>query len=212
MNLGVQAAWYTLLSESPLKNNSKDEFVRHLRAFFAIHATDDDRHDLLEQMHNCRKPIAMKPHSFYYRLLDFNEYVQWLPGMEPQLTQSQLEYAFFNAMPPTWKEKFANAGRSVLTEGHVKLVRYFKLQQILAITNQQRNNKQQKREALANKHRPSIKQPTFKTPVIILGSPSPRRRMIPRIPRTSRRSRLMSPTTCNALFILIMFTRGVTDT
>jgi hypothetical protein len=36
-----------------------------------------------------------------------------LPGEQPALNEQQLKQALHYAMPPTWRERFANAGNSI---------------------------------------------------------------------------------------------------
>jgi hypothetical protein len=56
--------------------------------FFAGHATEDDRHDLLESLHLASKPETMKVQTFFYHIKELNDYVEWLPGQEEKLSES----------------------------------------------------------------------------------------------------------------------------
>ena len=50
--------------------------------------------------------------SFFYRLIELNGYVGWMPGEELPLTHLSLKQAFYDGMPPTWSERFVQAGKS----------------------------------------------------------------------------------------------------
>jgi hypothetical protein len=53
-----------------------------LKAFFACHSTEDDRHELVSFIRYASKPDDMKVQTFFYRLKELNDYVDWLPGSE----------------------------------------------------------------------------------------------------------------------------------
>jgi hypothetical protein len=61
-----------------------------LRQFFKAHSSDDDRHDLIDQIHNACLPAHMKAQSFFYQLHELNDYVNLLQGNEPKLQKSHL--------------------------------------------------------------------------------------------------------------------------
>ena len=74
-------------------------FTEALKMFIAVHATADDRHDLLQQLRNPKKPSNHHVQSFWYPMRELNGYVDWLPGNESALDDAQLKQAFYDAMP-----------------------------------------------------------------------------------------------------------------
>jgi hypothetical protein len=55
----------------------------------------------------------MKVQTFFYRLKELNDYVDWLPGEEPALTDAQL-----NASQGSWRVRYAILGWSAHTTTH----------------------------------------------------------------------------------------------
>jgi hypothetical protein len=54
-----------------------------------------------------------------------------MPGTEPPLNVNQLKQGFYDAMPPTWKERIVSSGNSVSSMPIAQMVRYFKAQETL---------------------------------------------------------------------------------
>jgi hypothetical protein len=62
-------------------------------------------------------------------LKELNGYVNWLPGDEPELTDAQLNLAFYNGMPEKWRVRHAISGRSAHTTTRAELIHYFRVQE-----------------------------------------------------------------------------------
>jgi hypothetical protein len=75
------------------------------------------------------KPDDMKVQTFFYRLKELNDYVDWLPGSEPALTDAQRNLAFYNSMPGLWRVRYASSGRSAHTTTRAELLHYFRVQE-----------------------------------------------------------------------------------
>jgi hypothetical protein len=88
---------------NPDEDESLASFAKTLKAFFACHSTEDDRHELVSIICYVQKPENMKVQPFFYRLKELNDYVNWLPGDKPALTEAQLNLAFYNRMPSCWR-------------------------------------------------------------------------------------------------------------
>ena len=65
---------------------TQHDFDMRLRAFFATNATSEDCHELVQQRRRPSKPCNLSVQAFYYRLVELNGYVSWLPGDELPLT------------------------------------------------------------------------------------------------------------------------------
>ena len=86
------AIWQQILADLPSDEQSTvANFDTALKAFIATHATDEDCHDLTQQLHLPKKPRMLAVQQFYYRLRELNGYVHWLPGNEPALSEDQLK-------------------------------------------------------------------------------------------------------------------------
>jgi len=129
------------------QDETLESFDNCLRTFIESHATTDDQHELIQQLRTPKKPRELPVHNFYYRLRELNAYVEWLPGTEPPLTDNQLKQAFYDAMPNSWRERFIGAGHSNLTMSMAELIRYFRLQENLAIKKMAENSTRQKTNA-----------------------------------------------------------------
>jgi hypothetical protein len=77
--------------------------------FIAGLTTDQDRHELIQLL----RPLKPRVQSLYYRLIQLNGYVNYLPGNDYPLTEDQLKQSFHDGMPPTWKERFLTTGFAV---------------------------------------------------------------------------------------------------
>jgi hypothetical protein len=71
------------------------------------------------------KPRTMGVGPYFYRLRDLNEQVIWLPGTEEKLMAKQLDQAFHDGMPQSWQDRYSNAGRSIITDNHANIHRFF---------------------------------------------------------------------------------------
>jgi hypothetical protein len=69
--------------------------------------------------------------------------VSWLPSNDLPLTEDQLNQAFFDGMPITWKERFQNASCSVCNIACADLIRFFRMQQKAASNSQKANETKQ---------------------------------------------------------------------
>jgi hypothetical protein len=114
MSMPLQAYWKQVLMDYDETHEDTittiDDFNAALRAFFAGHATEDDRHDLLESLRSASKPKTMKVQTFFYRIKELNDYVDWLLGQEEKLSESQLNLAFYNRLPGSWRAKYMITG------------------------------------------------------------------------------------------------------
>jgi hypothetical protein len=52
----------------------------------------------------------MKVQTFFYCIMELNDYVEWLPGQEEKLSESQLNLVFYNRLPGSWRAKYMIAG------------------------------------------------------------------------------------------------------
>jgi hypothetical protein len=68
MSMPLQSYWKQVITDYDETHEDAistiDDFNAVLRAFFASHATEDDRHDLLESLRSAMKPETMKVHTF----------------------------------------------------------------------------------------------------------------------------------------------------
>jgi hypothetical protein len=124
-SIPLTAMWDQVAEEFPMDEEMLDNFNILLRHFFEAHSTDDDCHGLLTQICNTCLPKQMKSQSFFYQLRELNDYVDWLPGHEPKLTEDQLNLAFYTGMRLKWKERYINAGKSTQHDNRQSLLRYF---------------------------------------------------------------------------------------
>jgi hypothetical protein len=125
--------WEQVVVEYNKANPDEDEtlasFAKTLKAFFACHSTEDDWHELVSVIRYAQKPENMKVQPFFYRLKELNDYVNWLPGDEPALTEAQLNLAFYNGMPSYWHVRHVISGRSAHTTTRAELLHYFRVQE-----------------------------------------------------------------------------------
>jgi hypothetical protein len=75
----------------------------------------------------------MDVQTYSSHLCELNHQVDWLPGNDLPLTEDQLQQAFFDGMPTSWKEQYENAGCSVRNTACEDLLRFFCMQQRLLI-------------------------------------------------------------------------------
>jgi hypothetical protein len=119
-------------------------FDLRLKEFISVHSTSSDRHEWLQSLRNEKKPREMGVQKFWYRLIDINKQIEWLPGFEAVLTDYQIKQAFYDAMPATWKERYVSSASSFEASTMAQVVRYFRDQESNANKKQQENEKFQK--------------------------------------------------------------------
>ena len=130
LSLVLRSVWDQIIADAPAgAPETEATFAERAKEFIAVHATVEDRHDLIQQLRVVRKPRDMLVQAFWYRLREINAYVEWLPGNENELNNDQLKQAFYDAMPATWKERFVNAGNSISTLALAQVIRYFRQQE-----------------------------------------------------------------------------------
>ena len=145
----LQALWDTLIADHARVQTQAD-FDLRLRAFIAANATSEDRHELVLQLRRPSKPHNLSVQAFYYRLVELNGYVSWLPGDELPLTPVSIKQAFYDGMPPTWRERFIQAGHSQPLVNQAALSRYFRMQEKLAVAKANDNMAKQRAESRKN--------------------------------------------------------------
>jgi hypothetical protein len=99
------------------------------QSVFACHSTEDDQHELVSVICYASKPEDMKVQTFFYHLKELNDYIDWLPGEEPALTDAQLNLAFYNRMPGSWCMHYAISGWLAHTTTRAELLHYFCVQE-----------------------------------------------------------------------------------
>jgi hypothetical protein len=113
LSLAHVATGDTVLVDHPLAAQDVASFQQAIKHFIAVHATNKGWHELLDYICSIAKPCKMDVQTYYSRLCELNNQVNWLPGTDLPLTEDQLNQAFFDGMPITWKERFENASCSV---------------------------------------------------------------------------------------------------
>jgi hypothetical protein len=144
LSIQLLATWDNILVDHPLAAQDVASFHQAIRHFIEAHATDDDRHELLEYIRSVSKPRSMDVQTYFSRLRELNDQVHWLPGNDLPLTDIQLNQAFHDGMPTAWKERYENAGRSVRHDARAEILRFFRKQQKAAERSQKRNEKEQR--------------------------------------------------------------------
>mmetsp|Transcript_24155 Transcript_24155/g.44923 ORF Transcript_24155/g.44923 Transcript_24155/m.44923 type:complete len:311 (+) Transcript_24155:28-960(+) len=127
-----------------IEDKTPENFDAAMTDFIAAHASEDDRHDLVQQLTHPVKPMNVPVQTFYYRLLELNEYVHWLPGEDAPLTPAQIKQALYDGMPKTWKERFVNSGMRFNQKTTAEICRYFRNQEQQAIFKQKQNADEQR--------------------------------------------------------------------
>jgi hypothetical protein len=92
------ATWDTVLVDHPLAAQDMASFQQAIRHFIAMHATDEDRHELLDYIHSIDKPCKMDIQKYYSCLHELDQQEDLLPGNDLPLTEDQLHQAFFDGM------------------------------------------------------------------------------------------------------------------
>ena len=156
LSLVLRTIWEQINQDAdadPNVNNTETpaNFDTRLREFIAVHATADDHYESAQFLRACRKPLSLPVQAFWYKLREYNSYIEWIPGNEPMLNEQQMHQAFHDAMPPTWRECFANAGNSVATMTRTEIVRYFRYQESQATKKMAENHRAQRKQSIACK-------------------------------------------------------------
>ena len=89
-----------------IPQSTTEKFGEQPCKFAAVHDTAEDQCKPVQQLRSRCKPIELTAQAFWCNPRELNLRVDWTPGNKLR-----------NAMPPTWKERFANAGNSVATMG-----------------------------------------------------------------------------------------------
>ena len=152
LSLTMRSVWDQLMADSDAdpdvdNNETPANFDARLRDFIAAHATAEDRYDLVQELRNGVKPREVLVQQFWYKKREWNGYVNWYPGNEPALNDRQIKQAIFEGMPPTWKERFNKAGKSLTGSTTAQVVQYFRQQENEAKRKQEENTLKQRREA-----------------------------------------------------------------
>jgi hypothetical protein len=138
LSVPLTSMWDNVLTLNPVDNETNgihvniEGFEAWVALFIGSNAVDDDRHKLLEFIRQSVKPRTMKVQAFYVRLSELNDMVDWLPGTEEKLTESQLDQSFYETMPEVWTAHYTNAGRSIRTDTHAQMLHFFRTQQAYA--------------------------------------------------------------------------------
>jgi hypothetical protein len=137
LSIPLAGVWKQVAIDYELENPDEDDtvatFKEILKAFFAAHSTEDDRHELASVIRYAVKPTGMKVQPFFYCLKELNG-IDWLPGDEPELSDAQLNLAFYNGMPEKWRGRHAISGRSAHTTTRAELIHYFRVQEHAQVT------------------------------------------------------------------------------
>jgi hypothetical protein len=149
LSIVLATIWEQVRDDALNNDETVANFDNRAKDLLAVHATSDDRYDLVQQLRAIRKPRELPVQAFWYKLKEFNSYIDWLPGTEPALTEGQLKQTFHDSMPITWRERFANAGNTVLALAMAEMVRYFRKQENQAFKKGLENTALQRKQAVA---------------------------------------------------------------
>jgi hypothetical protein len=171
LSLPLAAIWDQLVVNYTNDDHTEANFDDKLREFVASHATDQDRHELVQQLLHLMKPrkegVSVQ-HFFYFRLLEPNNFFNWLPSIDDPLTPQQLKHYLYDAMPKTWKDCFVNSGMLFANQTTAEILRYFRQQENQAIHKQMENTAKQQRDTKKkcrpyhNSDKPTEAQPASK--------------------------------------------------
>ena len=127
----IQTEWDSALAENAYNAPETVElFETTLKFFIKNKSTQEDRHDLLQQLRQAKKPRDLSVNTFYLRLLQLNEYVKWLPGTAQQLDNDQIKMALYSAMPEAWQQRLSQSGQEIGSITVAQAIRYFRNQEI----------------------------------------------------------------------------------
>ena len=152
----LRVLWDKLIQDLQGPDYHEDEptFDLVVRSFIALYATEEDRYDLVQLLRNpAQKPKQLSVQSFNYKLQELNEFVEWMPGQEPKLTDLQLRQGLHNVMPNMWKQRFSDADSTVSSNTSTQLVRYFRVQEKLLIASKMAQNEHTNKQFKSRKGR-----------------------------------------------------------
>jgi hypothetical protein len=115
-------------------------FDARFREMIQVHTNQNDRYEMAQSLRACRKPRELPVQFFRCKLREFNSYIEWIPGTEPALSDQQMKQTFHDAMPPTWRERFAKGGNSLNGMTFVQVVQFFRQQEVQAARKILENN------------------------------------------------------------------------
>jgi hypothetical protein len=138
LSLPLAAIWDQLVVNYTNDDHTEANFDDKLREFIACDATDQVRHELVQQLLHPMKPCkeGVSVQQFYYPLLELNNFVNWLPGIDDPLSPQQLKQSLYDAMPQTWKDHFINLGMLFANQTTAEILRYFRQQENQAVRKQ----------------------------------------------------------------------------
>jgi len=142
----LTSIWDALLTDvlhAGISQTSADGFEYFAKAFIASHAAVEERYEAVQQLRGYTKPIKMRVQAFYYRLREINGYIQWMPGQEAPLDDTQLKQSFYDGMPTAWKNRFTGTGRPPTTTPLSSLLQFFRQQERTAQDNEHANTQKQ---------------------------------------------------------------------
>jgi hypothetical protein len=144
LSIPLLAVWENIQVDFPLQANTVAAFHQQVRHFIAANATENDRLDLVAYLRKAQKPVTMNVQAFFYRLRELNDQASWLPGNAVVLTAAQIDQAFHDGMPVSWRNRYANAGRTLQHDNRADLLRFFRLQEHRAERSQRENDEKQR--------------------------------------------------------------------
>ena len=86
----LRSMWENIASDYPPPLRTSEEFDNVMLLFIAEHATAVERHDLVAQLLSPSRPRSVSVTEFHYRLLELNDFVDWLPGTDAKLNNHQI--------------------------------------------------------------------------------------------------------------------------
>jgi hypothetical protein len=134
----LQSIWDVIIDVGDYTEDI-DGFDEALQTFIASHCSAEDRHDRIQQLGKPHKLHEVNCQPFYYRLLELNSYVEWMPGTEEFLTKDQLWQSFYDGMPGHWRDKFVLTGKVMSALIIAEHTRYFHRKTLYAIRVAQTN-------------------------------------------------------------------------
>lgn len=120
------------VTEGITEEYTEENFDECIKQLIAGHSRPDDRHDLVIQLTQPRKPRNMTVQHFWYTYQEYCSYVDWLPGNDPTPNPLQQGQYLYDAMPQAWKEEFIKQGRSRMAMSLPEILYFFRSQERLA--------------------------------------------------------------------------------
>ena len=115
ISIVLRTIWDNVVAEFA-EDPEEADFDVIVKQFISAHCTPDDRHDLITQLRTGPKPRDVGVQQYYYRLMELNGYVEWLPGFEMKLQPTKVHIAFHAAMPEKWRGFYTSAGKATHQE------------------------------------------------------------------------------------------------